>query len=113
MHLNNEIEIRQGIALAKYVVNHPFRFKNSRYIDKNGVERANICNILPPFFLGVSQALMGITVELITLIYLTGLTNLLSVVVQFVTFLSITKFDNMYSEAISENKVLLAKDKML
>lgn len=81
MHLNNEIEIRQGLALAKYVVNHPFRFKNSRYIDKNGVEKANIWNILPPFFLAVSQALMGITVELITLIYLTGLTNLLSVVV--------------------------------
>lgn len=43
---------------------------------------------------------MAITVELITLVYLTGLENLLSVVVQFVTFLSITKFDNMYSEAI-------------
>jgi|APCry1669189534_1035231.scaffolds.fasta_scaffold200319_1 hypothetical protein len=81
MHLNNEIEIRQGLTLAKYVVNHPFRFKNSRYIDKNGVERANISNIMPPFFLGICQALMGITVELITLIYLTGLTNLLSVVV--------------------------------
>jgi hypothetical protein len=49
---------------------------------------------------------MAIYVEFIALVYLNGLTILLSIIVQFVTFLSITKFDNMYSEAILENKIL-------
>ena len=48
-----------------------------------------------------------------TLTYLAGLTDLLKVIVQFVTFLCITKFDNMYSESILENKMLIAKDKKL
>ena len=54
---------------------------------------------------------MAIYVEFIALVYLNGLTILLSIIVQFVTFLSITKFDNMYSEAILENKILQAKNK--
>lgn len=113
MHLNNEPEIKQGIQLAKYVVNHPFRFSNTRYEDEDGIERIKISSVLPPFFLGIMQASVGIIVEFITLTYLAGLTDLLKVIVQFVTFLCITKFDNMYSESILENKMLIAKDKKL
>ena len=42
MHINIEPDIRQGLSLAKYCVNQPFRFKNFRYIDKKGEERIRI-----------------------------------------------------------------------
>ena len=36
MHLNVEPEIRSGINLAKYLVNHPSRFKGATYVDSDG-----------------------------------------------------------------------------
>ena len=37
----------------------------------------------------------------------------MSVVVQFITFLGITKFDNMYFDTLSENRLMDVKGKKL
>lgn len=98
MHINIEPDIRQGLTLAKYCVNHPFRFKDSRYIDELGIERIRISKILPPFFIAISQILTSLVIEFISLLYLNSLDSLMSTVTQFIIFLGITKFDNMYAD---------------
>ena len=54
MHLNVEPEIRSGLMLAKYVVNHPNRFKNTYIKNPNGGYTIKYLNILPPFFIAIS-----------------------------------------------------------
>jgi len=49
MHLIVEPDIRNGISLMKYAVNHPSRFKGVR--SENG-KSLNIMKFIPPFALG-------------------------------------------------------------
>jgi hypothetical protein len=54
MNLNLIPDIQSGLSLAKYCVSHPFRFRNSKYIDGNGKERIRLFSILPPFLIAIS-----------------------------------------------------------
>jgi hypothetical protein len=62
MNLNVEPEIRAGLTLAKYCLNHPNRFRGAFQIGPNGQEVINISAVLPPFFLAMSQALIALIV---------------------------------------------------
>jgi hypothetical protein len=54
MHLNVEPEIRAGLILSKYCLNHPNRFKGAYEVGPNGEEIINYSRILPPLFLSMS-----------------------------------------------------------
>lgn len=54
MHLNVEPEIRAGLVLAKYCLNHPNRLKGAYQRGPYGEEIINYSRILPPFFLAMS-----------------------------------------------------------
>jgi hypothetical protein len=105
MHLNVEPEIRAGLLLAKYCLNHPNRFKGAYEVGPNGEEIINLSRILPPLFLSLSQVFVGLIVEINILVYLTSLGDLLSVIMQFVTLASIAKFDDMYAANLFDNKM--------
>ena len=49
MHLIVEGDIRNGISLMKYAVNHPSRFRGVR--SENG-KSLNVIKLIPPFALG-------------------------------------------------------------
>jgi len=80
LHLNCEPEIRQGLILAKYCVNHPFIFKGARKIS-NGKECVQISCIIAPFLIALCQIFTTLIIELISLSYLNCIQNLMSVVV--------------------------------
>ena len=101
MNLNIIPDIQQGMQLAKYCVNHPFRFRNARYLDKDDREKLRISSIIPPFIIAMSQVILGMMIALISLLYLNNLSNLMSTVTSFVTFFGITRFDNMYADMLS------------
>lgn len=54
MHLNVEPEIRAGLMLAKYAVNHPNRFKGAYVKNSKGEYTINYTKILPPFLIAMS-----------------------------------------------------------
>jgi hypothetical protein len=62
MNLNVEPEIRCGLILAKYCLNHPNRFRGTFSIGPNGEEIINIWAVLPPFCLAMSQAMIALLV---------------------------------------------------
>lgn len=113
MHLNVEPEIRSGLMLAKYVVNHPNRFKGTYTKNSKGGYDINYSRICPPLFLALSQTFVGLIVEINVLIYLTSLKSLLDVIMKFVTLASICKFDDMYAASLFENKMKAAAGKKL
>jgi hypothetical protein len=113
MHLNVEPEIRAGLKLAKYCVNHPSRFRGAVSVGEDGKEHINISAVFPPFFLAMSQAIVGLIVEFNVLVYLTSLKKLLEVIMKFVTLAAICKFDDMYASALQDNKMQAAGGKKL
>ena len=113
MHLNVEPEIRAGLMLAKYVVNHPNRFKGVYVKNSKGEYDIHNSRLIPPLFIALSQTFVGLVVEINVLIYLTSLKSLLDVIMKFVTLASICKFDDMYAASLIENKMKAAGGKKL
>jgi len=99
MHLNVEPDARSGIALMKYAVNHPHRFRDA---DK-GKSR-----VIAAFFLGFLQSLTAFSVEIIVIIYLSSLSKLIDIIMKFITMAAICKFDDMYAGAMIDNKIKAA-----
>ena len=106
MHLNVEPDIRNGLELMKYAVNHPSKFRN---YDK-GLFGSNF---LPGFFVGFAQAIIALIVEFMVIFYLSSLTNLMDIIMKFVTMAAIVKFDDMYAASLYENKIRKAAGKKL
>lgn len=100
MHLNVEPEIRQAIKMMKYCINHPHMF-----LGVNQKGNYNYFALCGPFMLAMSQATIGITIEILVMIYLTSLKNLLDIIMKFVGLATIQKFDNMYAAALFETKM--------
>ena len=109
MHLMVEPDISNGIQLMKYVVNHPMKFRNSRAA--NGA----LCYgaIIPPFFLGFAQALVGGLVELVVILYLASLNGLMDIVIKFIALSAIARFDDIYAASLRDNKIKKAIGKNL
>jgi len=53
MHLNVEPEIRNGLILCKYCLNHPGYFRDAIYKDENGKRKISLKAVLPPFSLAM------------------------------------------------------------
>jgi hypothetical protein len=100
MHLNVETEIRNGLELCKYCLNHPGIFKGAAYRDSNGKRRINLIALLPPFSLTMGQVLVALAVELNLLVFLTSQQDLLDVIIKFIAMVAITKFDDMYAATL-------------
>lgn len=110
MHLNVEQEIRNGLELCKYCLNHPAIFKGAVYRGSNGKRRINMRALLPPISLTMGQVLVALAVELNLLIFLTSQQDLLDVIIKFIAMVAITKFDDMYASTLqSKMKACVGK----
>ena len=108
MHLNVEPDIRNGLLLMKYVVNHPTHIKYSMDADKNmerEVGNIHTMNVFFAFFMGFAQTVIAVVVEIFVIIYLSSLTSIIDIIRKFVTLAVIVRFDNMYSAALFESKM--------
>lgn len=110
MHLNVEPDIRQGIELMKYAINHPQKF---RTIKKNyeketpetisylGVKRRAFC----AFLLGFNQATIAIVAEVLVIIFLNTLSSLLLIIMKYVSLAAVVKFDDMYAASLGKHVI--------
>ena len=105
MHLQVEPDIRNGLSLMKYAVNHPGKFKD--YNDQG------VSKILAPFFMGFIQALIAFVIEMLVIIHLSGQTQFLSIIISFASLAAIVTFDDRYANALYEHKINDAKGKII
>lgn len=94
MHINVESDIRNGINLMKYAVNHPQNFKFTSYevefnkmcmntglsYWKNQVKEISHLRVLFAFSIGLAQTMIAITMEFIVIIYLASLKDLMDII---------------------------------
>lgn len=95
MHFSVEPDIRNGIAIMKYTVNHPSKFKS-----KDG--STSYTRVFLAFFLGLCQASVAIVIELLAIRFLSCFLNLLNIITKFVSMTRIAMFDNFLSAALVE-----------
>lgn len=110
MHLNVEPDIRQGIELMKYAINHPQKF---RPIKKNyeketaesvsylGAKRRAFC----AFLLGFNQATIAIVAEILVIVFLNSLSSLLLIIMKYVSLAAVVKFDDMYAASLGKHVI--------
>lgn len=110
MHLNVEPDIRQGIELMKYAINHPQKFRPIKkgYKDEDpetisfvGVRRRAFC----AFMLGFNQAAIAIVAEILVIVYLSSLSSLLLIIMKYVSLAAVVKFDDMYAAALHDSAI--------
>ena len=92
MHLNVEKDIRNGLSMMKYSVNHYNNFKN--------VHQA--------FFIGFLLALVSISIELTVVLVLVSLPNALEVIMKYVSLCAIANIPRFYYGSLVEHKLLKA-----
>ena len=136
MHLNVLPDIRQGIELMKFAVNHPWKFrpiKNNYDVEvihlKEGinddgdkpVERKKkyeeetheeisyngaVSRAFFAFLLGFFQAAIGLIAEILVIYFLSSLHRLLDIIMKYVSLAAVVKFDNMYAAALADDAIM-------
>jgi len=114
MHINVETDIRAGVNLMKFAVNHPTKFKPPKKFD--AIEDPNtihVQRVYLAFFLGFCQATIAMIVEILVILYLTSQVLLTDVIMKFVALAAIVRFDDMYAAGLYDEKIRAASGKLM
>jgi hypothetical protein len=90
MHLNVEKDVRNGLSMMKYAVNHSKNFKN--------VDIA--------FYTSFLHTITSILIEITVILVLTSLPNILEVVMKYVSLAAIANIPRFYYNSLVEHKLL-------
>jgi hypothetical protein len=90
MHLNVEKDVRNGISMMKYAVNHPKNFKN----------------VHTAFFIGFLSAICSLTIEMTVILVLVSLKTVPEVIMKYVSLCAITHLPRFYYSSLVEHKLL-------
>jgi len=94
MHINVEKDVRNGIQMMKYSVNHYKQFNN----------------VIPAFLIGFNCTLISLIVEINVMIILSSLKDILGVVLKYVSLAAIANIPRFYYASLVEHKMCLVKD---
>ncbi len=92
MHLNIEKDVRNGISMMKYAVNHPEHFKNVHI----------------GFFIGYLLTITSLIIEITVVLVLVSLPNALEVIMKYVSLCAISNIPRFYYQSLVEHKMLKA-----
>jgi len=92
MHINCERDIRNGLNMMKYSVNHYDRFSN----------------VYATFFIALLSTIIAVITELNVMLILSSLPNILGVVMKYVSLAAISKIPGFYYESLIEHKLIKA-----
>mgnify|MGYP000370764724 CR=1 FL=1 len=90
MHINVEKDVRIGLMMMKYCLNH----------------RDNFTNVYPAFFVGFMQFAISLTVEFNVMLILTSMNEILGVIMKFVSLASIANIPRFYYASLVNHKAL-------
>lgn len=97
MHLQVEGDVRQGLAMMKYVTNHPFEFMSPG----------------TAFTIACMQFTGGLAAEFFCILYLGSIDMPVDVIIRFVALASIAKVDDIYASALPSSTRTTQKSKPL
>jgi hypothetical protein len=92
MHINCEKDVRNGINMMKYCINH----------------RANFTNPYAAFLIAFASTVIGFITEVNVMIILSSMPNILGVVMKYVSLAAISKIPGFYYASLVEHKLLAA-----
>lgn len=88
MHINVEKDVRMGLNMMKYVVNHSENFHS----------------VGPPFLMGLFHFIISLTVEFNVMLILTSTGDLLNVVMKFVSLTVFVKIPGFYASSLVNHR---------
>jgi hypothetical protein len=97
MHINVEKDVRNGISMMKYAVNHYNNFNN----------------VVPPFILAMMSTIISLIVEINVMIILSSMPNVLGVVMKYVSLAAIANIPRFYYSSLEQHRLTLVKDMKL
>ena len=97
MHINVEKDVRMGILMMKYSVNHYENFNN----------------VVPAFLMGLNSTIISLIVEINVMIILSSMPNILSVVMKYVSLAAIANIPRFYYNSLVEHKMCGIKEVQL
>jgi len=89
MHINVEKDVRMGIQMMKYVVNHTENFNN----------------VVPAFMMGLNSTIISLIVEMNVMIILSSMPNILGVVMKYVSLAAIANIPRFYFNSLVEHRM--------
>ena len=89
MHINVEKDVRGGISMMKYAVNH----------------RESFHNVVPAFFMGLASTIISLIVEINVMIILSSMPNILGVVMKYVSLAAIANIPRFYYASLVEHRM--------
>lgn len=84
MHLEVEDDVRQGLRMMKYLINHNNDFANPFYA----------------FVVAFLQATTGIAAEVFCILFLCSLQDAINIIWRYVAYGFISRIDNIYAESL-------------
>ena len=97
MHINCEKDVRNGINMMKYCINHHKYFTS----------------VYAAFWIAFLSTLIGFITEINVMLILSSMPNILGVVMKYVSLAAISKIPGFYYASLTEHKLLKAGDKKL
>ena len=91
MHINVEKDVRNGISMMKYVVNHHENFKNAHIA----------------FFVAFLLAFSSFMVEFTVVLVLTSIKSTLEVIMKYVSLAAIANVPRFYFSSLVDHKLLV------
>jgi len=85
MHINVERDVKQGINMMKYAVNHRHEFTN----------------VYAPFAFGLLQAFVCLCVETNVMLILTTLKDVMNVIMKYVSMAAIANIPRFYYASLT------------
>ena len=90
MHLEVEDDIRSGLRMMKYLINHNNDFANPFYA----------------FVVAFLQAFTGLAAEVFCIIFLCSLQDIITIIWRYVAYGFISRIDNIYAESLDTDHKL-------
>ena len=90
MHINVEKDVRNGIAMMKYVCNHHDHFTN----------------VYPSFVIGFLLMIISLIVEINVMIILSSMPDILGVIMKYVSLAAIANIPRFFHGPLVEHKAL-------
>ena len=92
MHIQVGTDVRNGLSMMKYAVNHPENFRN----------------VHVAFFIAWLLTIVSLMVELSVILVLASLPNVLEVIMKYVSLCAIAAIPRFYYNSLVEHKLLTA-----
>lgn len=110
-------EIKDGMKIMKYTVNHPQYFER-RALDADEHEGTSkddgkYTRLTYGFMIGFIQYTIALALEIMSIIFLNGLTSYRLIIVCYASLTAIANFDNMFANALDSHPIKAASGKKL